>query len=113
MLTPSDINFSASEVQPDNALKTGLSDIDEISMFGLGATAIYFIILVMIALTIWMTNSTVPIDQRLGVIAIVEILMIILGTITGVLNTGLVITVVIVGLIFIGLWLRNQFSGQS
>ena len=67
------------------------------------------------ALGLWIYGSifqSFTAGTAFGTILIVEILLIILGTLFGILSTGLIIIFSIIGIIVVGLWLGNIISGN-
>ncbi len=49
----------------------------------------------------------------MGIVAITEIILFIIGSLMGFLNAGIIVAIVVMGIILIALWVRNLFSSGS
>lgn len=103
---------SPTDPQDDNIITTGIQDIDELFNFGLGSTLLYLIIMAVVAVTIWTTNTGAESRHTFGIIGIVMTIMLIIGAILGFISTGIVITLVVISLLILALFIRNMFTGQ-
>lgn len=107
--------FESSETDlQDNSITSGLRTGAE--LFGLSELVIFLVIMLFVAFAIWSigheTQSGNPI-YTFGTIIIVEVLLVIVGTLLGIIPVGIVITFAILGLVVVGMWMRNIFAGTS
>lgn len=94
----------------NNSIKNALEDIS--SLTNLGGTVIWLILMLTIAIGVWFHDitETHP-TAALGVIAISQGLMLILGTLLGILPIGIIITIVVISIVFLGVWLGRLITG--
>lgn len=100
----------------DNPIHNALSTVNTISGGGLGLSTLWLIIMAIVAYAIWTSQShDYGTDPRgaLGVIAIVEVVMIILGTFLGFFGVGLIVIFAILGILVIAMMVRNVITGSG
>lgn len=95
----------------DNAI---INAFREIPTGGLGFGVIWLIVMFVVGIAVFMTtaehvNGTVAIGGTI----IIEVFLLILGTILGFVPPAIIISIVVLGLIVIGLFLRRSFTGSE
>lgn len=98
----------ATGVSADNGLTSAMQVADEYSGFGL--MAIWLLIMAFVAGIIWVNAGHTGM-MGFGVVAIVEILLLIIGTLFGFLPASIIVIIVIIMLIFAGIMLRKMMIG--
>ena len=94
----------------NNAIKN-FFNLDFIKNLGIGYTALWFLIMIILAVTIWVYGQGSPVST--GIIVFTEMLMIILGTYLGFIGIGIIIVLTIVSLAVLVVYMRNLFLGTS
>jgi hypothetical protein len=96
----------------DNPVRTGLGAVDEYTHLGLGT-----LWLILMALVAYLTWTSTPHENEaatkgaMGVIAIIEFILLIIGTWLGFLSAAILITIVTMGILVIALWTRTKTTG--
>lgn len=85
----------------NNAIKDGIQELFDLTT--LGGDAIWLIIMFAIAIGAWFRGKPETPQVTLAVVIILEILMLVMGTLFGILNTGIVLSIVIIGLVISGI----------
>lgn len=96
----------------DNSVLGGLETFQNLT--GLAGTTIWLIIMIVISLGIWtqlLMANNMGASSALGVIAIFNVLMIILGARLGILSTGLVVIIVVLGVVILGVFFGKFITG--
>lgn len=92
----------------NNAISTGVDEVGE--LFGFGRTIVWLIIMFVVSMAIlWEGRETFrgqP-SALFGIIVLVETLLLIIGTYLGFLGLGVLITIVVMGIIAVGLYLNS------
>lgn len=95
----------------DNAIINAFRDIPT---GGLGFDIIWYIIMFVVGLTVFMGAAKVTDGvTALGGMIIVEIFLLIMGTLLGFVPVGIVIAIIVVGLVISGLFIRKMFAGTA
>lgn len=99
--------------ETENSVITGLETFSGIS--GLAGTTIWLILMIAFSLFIWFQASERGMTgvSALGVVAIVNVLMIVLGARLGILSSALVIIITVLGVVVVGLFFGRLASGIS
>jgi len=97
----------------NSSINEGLNAIDITFGLNLGIKAIWFIIMIALAMVIFVkghdfTNNGVLLG---GTIGIVEFFMILLGFFLGIIGWGIIITIILTGCIVVAVLIRRQFTG--
>ncbi len=96
----------------DNAITNSLTTL--IGLTGLGGTTIWRFFMMIATILIWFEGMKVASGNAiLGTIAIFNVLAILLGARLGILSTGLVVTITVLGIVIIGVFLGRFFKGDS
>ena len=97
----------------DNSLTSGLNTFSGLT--GLAGTTIWLLFMMLGAFFIYsiMAENGLTGNSALGTITIMEVLAILIGVRIGVFSTGLVVTIVVIGVVIIGLFLGRHLSGKS
>lgn len=103
----------AEGIDEDNVITTAISSTDETLNLGLGNNLIWLIIMAVITIVVWTTNTGADSSHKLGIIGIVNVILLIIGTLLGFISTGIIITIVVVAVAIVSLALRNKFTGQA
>ena len=103
-------NLSAVNLN-NNPISNALNEISRVIIPGIGVNIIWIVI--MIAIAIGVTNS--PFSERapsvaFGIIVFLEVMMLILGTLLGILTFGIILAVLVAGIIIIGIWSNRFFN---
>ncbi len=101
----------------DNGVTTGIITLS--NLLGLGGTTIWLIIMIALSIGVWGAvmrtgpdgHPIVHGSSALGMIAILNLLMIIIGARLGILSTALVVIIVIVAVVVIGVFLGKFLTG--
>lgn len=95
-------NFLVRALQPWNIL-------------GLGVDILWMIVMLLFAVAMYVYAGIKNFEKTItfGTIVIVELFLFIIGTKVGFLSSGIIITIVVVGIILIGIWLRNKFTNPQ
>jgi len=102
----------------DNAITTGILGVSDL-FGGVAVGLVWLIIMALAAITIFTSNNTVFTSRgqdeghKLGIVLIVEIILLIVGTLLGFIPIGIVITIVVLGLIAVGLFFSRVFTGTN
>lgn len=114
-ITPTVVIFNASLTQDatDNSIITGVTTF--IGLTGLAGTTIWLILMIAFSIGIFFRASDIGWsgNSALGAVAIVNALFIILGARLGILSTGLVIIISVLGVVLIGVFLGKFITGVS
>ncbi len=95
----------------DNAIRQAFRDIPT---GGLGFDLIWYIIMFAVGITVFMGTAKVAGGTAaLGGLVIVEIFLLIMGTVLGFVPIAIVITIVVIGLVIGGLFLRKISTGSE
>ncbi len=102
---------------PDNAVSNAIITLSV--LLGIGGTTIWLIIMIAISLGVWGAvmrtgpdgHPVVHGSSALGMIAILNLLMIIIGARLGILSTALVVIIVIIVVVIIGVFLGKFLTG--
>jgi len=94
---------------PDNSINTGVRVLS--GMTGLGSTLLWLVIMGIVAWAVvqnWgFTHDTMP------YILILELVLLIVGTVMGFIPLGYIIALALVGILIIGAWFRLKFVGSN
>ncbi len=104
---------TATDVQ-DNSITSGLTVFSK--LFGLSELIILLLGMLFIAWSIWSVGHEMANPNQgfiFGTIVLVEIMVIVIGTLLGIIPPGIVITFAILGILVIGMWFRSFFTGTS
>lgn len=101
----------------DNGVTTGIITLS--NLLGLGGTTIWLIIMVALSIGVWgavmQTNREgipmIPGSAALGLIAILNVLMIIIGARLGILSAGLVVIISVIAVVIIAVFLGRFLTG--
>jgi hypothetical protein len=105
-----DVDVGSNELNiNDNSIKDAFDSI--LGNTGLGYTALWFIIMIFLAVAIWIYGRGSGIST--GIIVFTEMLMIILGTYLGFIGIGIIIVLVLVSLAVLVVYMRNLFLGTN
>ncbi len=112
-LTPEDLAGFIPDDQADNGITSGLITLS--SLLGLGGTTIWLVIMIAISIGVWgavmSIGNGISGSSALGVIAIINTLMIILGARLGIFSTGLVVIIVTISVVIIGVFMGRFATG--
>jgi hypothetical protein len=100
----------------DNPIKNALVQVNDLSGGGMGLATLWLIIMAVVAYAIWTGEShATGTDPRgaMGVIAIVEIIMTVLGIWLGFFGIGIIIIFVILGILILAMFLRKVVTGSG
>lgn len=89
------------------AFRTGNALFDD----GLGDDIIWLAIMAIIAGAVWIGGSHLSPGITFGIVLVVEIILIVMGTLLGFLNIGILITIIVIGIIAVGLTFSKFFTG--
>jgi hypothetical protein len=111
--------LSPTELKPNtanNPIKNALVQVNDLSGGGMGLATLWLIIMAVVAYAIWTGEShATGTDPRgaMGVIAIVEIIMTVLGIWLGFFGIGIIIIFVILGILILAMFLRKVVTGSG
>lgn len=98
----------------DNTIKTALIQTGD-TLGGISALSIYILFMGFAAIFIFMGNTIFNRQgedegHKLGTIIIVEIMLLIFGTLVGIIPVGIIITIAVIGIIAVGLFVSRSFT---
>ena len=102
---------------PDDQVSNSVTNtiVEFSGLSGLGGLTIWFIIMGIISLGIWSAvhSGNIGGAPALGTIAIVNVLLLFIGAQLGIIGTGLIIIITLIGIVILGLFLGRFITGVS
>ncbi len=97
----------------DDAITTGVLGLGGIS--GLAGTTVWLIIMIAFTIGIYFRGADIGWSgsSTTGAIAIANVLFIVIGARLGILSTGLVVIIVLMGVVILGVFLGKFLTGSS
>jgi len=100
----------------DNAITNAIDTLS--GLFGLAGTTIWLIVMLALSIGVWggvmqvnKNGQAISGTAALGLIAILNALMIILGARFGILSTSLVVIITVIAVVIVGIFLGSLFTG--
>ena len=108
-----EVEASLTEDSDDNSITNSLNAI--IGLTGLAGTTLWLFGLIVLSALVWFEGAQNRLSGNsiLGTIAILNVLGILLGARLGILSTGLVVIIVVLGVVIIGVFLGKFLTGSS
>jgi len=100
------------DTEPNNSIVSSLNTITDLT--GLGGLVLWVIIMICVALGVWFGGNEYKWDgsATFGIVIILEVMLLILGVVLGFIGTGILITISVIGIIFLSLMVTRWFSGS-
>ncbi len=106
-------NATLTEDATENAISTAIVEVSFLS--GLSGTTFWLILMIAFSVAIYFRGAQInwPMNTILGAIAVINTLFIILGARLGILSTGLVVIIVILGVVIIATFIGKFITGVN
>lgn len=99
------------ESESDNSITTGVNYISAAT--GLSATLIWLLFMAFLSIGLWQDANRKESAWALGIIALVEVILLIIGALLGFIGTGIIITIVVTSIAVSGLYLRRGATANG
>lgn len=105
------LNATLTEDADENAITIAIVEVSQLS--GLAGTTFWLILMIAFSVAIYFRGAQInwPVNTILGAMAVINTLFIIIGARLGILSTGLVVIIVVLGVVIIGAFVGRFITG--